>query len=105
MRCNIPLLAASLALFLSGCLISTNEESAEADLESTLDEVAQAVTATRDNNLAMGNPSGAGTSNPNNYLMTKPQYVLSYNNARGSANWVSWHLSTAWKGTTPRQDN
>lgn len=68
---------------------------------------AVAATATRDDNLAMGNPSGAttSTSNQNNFLMVKPQYALSYNNARGGANWVSWHLSTAWKGSAPRSDS
>jgi endonuclease G len=59
---------------------------------------------TRDDNMAMGNPSGAvtSTSYPNNYLMVKPQYDLSYNNSIGEPNWVSWHLSTAWLGTTTR---
>lgn len=59
---------------------------------------------TRDAHLTMGNPSNAGTDK-DNFLMEKPQYVLSYNNSRGSANWVSWHLSTAWKGTVERTNN
>jgi len=64
--------------------------------------------ATRENNLAMGNPSGAvtdATNYPNNYLMSKAQYTLSYSRDRGRPNWVSWHLSSAWIGSTPRQDN
>lgn len=61
---------------------------------------------TRDDNMALGNPSGAiaNVGSPNNYLMVKPQYALAYNNSRGTCSWVSWHLSTAWKGTTPRCD-
>ncbi|MEI7803516.1 MAG: DNA/RNA non-specific endonuclease [Bacteroidota bacterium] len=68
----------------------------------TIEEVGEA--ATRDDNLAMGNPSGAVTdvNVPNNYLLVKPQYVLSFNNSLGEPNWVSWHLSSAWKGPVPR---
>ncbi len=61
--------------------------------------------ATRDDNLALGNPSNATPANEDNYLMIKPQYAMSYSRARSSANWVSWHLSTAWQGDVDRGDN
>lgn len=64
----------------------------------------QNATATKDGNMAMGNPSGAGTSY-SNYLINKAQYSMSYNSYRGTPNWVSWHLSSAWLGSTPRQDD
>lgn len=57
--------------------------------------------------MLLGNPSGATAevSNPNNYLLTKPQYALSYSKNRGTPNWVSWHVSKDWLGNAPRQDN
>ncbi|MDH7446495.1 DNA/RNA non-specific endonuclease [Aquimarina sp. 2201CG14-23] len=58
-------------------------------------------TAARDSNITFGNPSNAG-SNANNYYLSKPDFILSYNNSKGTANWVSWHLSSAWTGSASR---
>ncbi|GAB3164326.1 DNA/RNA non-specific endonuclease [Telluribacter humicola] len=57
--------------------------------------------------LSMGNPSDAraDTNQANNYLMLKNQYALSYNRAKGHANWVAWELSPEWLGGSDRQDN
>jgi endonuclease G len=54
--------------------------------------------------LIMGNPSNAG-ENPNNYLMIKPQYALSYSRERGTPNWVAWQLNQSWLGNIERQDD
>lgn len=54
--------------------------------------------------LKMGNPSRADTSS-NNYLMEKRQYVLSYNQSKGTANWVSWQLNRNWQGQVDRQND
>lgn len=58
-------------------------------------------------NLAMGNPSGATTNitTPDNYLLDKPQYVMSYNRSRATSNWVSWYLNSSSIGSTSRQND
>lgn len=57
--------------------------------------------------LLLGNPSGATAdrSNENNYLISRPQYALSYSRERGTPNWVSWHVNQDWIGEAPRQDD
>ncbi len=56
--------------------------------------------------LTMGNPNGAITdiNQPDNYLLEKPEYAISYNRGRGGPNWVSWHLSNDWTGSLTRVD-
>ncbi|NER82781.1 MAG: DNA/RNA non-specific endonuclease, partial [Leptolyngbya sp. SIO1D8] len=55
--------------------------------------------------LVLGNPSNAAAENPNNLLIERSQYALSYHRDRGIANWASWQLSADWLGNTERQDN
>src|SRR4029453_17139022 len=56
--------------------------------------------------LTMGNPNNAtaDTVFPNNYLMEKPEFALSYNRDFGRPNWVSWHLTDEWIGSLARVD-
>lgn len=57
--------------------------------------------------LLMGNPSDATATlgQPNNYLMVKPEFALSYNRDRGIPNWASWQLNESWLGDAPRQND
>jgi len=57
--------------------------------------------------LLLGNPSDAKTdiTTPDNYLMSKRQFALSYNSSLGTANWVAWHMSPYWRGSASRQND
>ncbi len=57
--------------------------------------------------ILLGNPSNATASvaNPDNYLMLKPQYALSYNRSKGIPNWASWQLNKSWLGDAERQND
>ena len=52
--------------------------------------------------LALGNPSGAGAADPNNYLLVNNYFALSYNRDRGIPNWAAWRISKAELGDFPR---
>ena len=94
----------SMALLMA-LAVSCSKDEQNAPVNPTAAALTQ--NATRDSHLAMGNPSGATTdyTNYTNYLLSKTQYAASYHRDKGKANWVSWHLSSAWLGSTPRQDN
>lgn len=65
-------------------------------------------TDTTDNgNMLLGNPSNAvvDLAAPNNYLLDKGYYAMSYSRDRGTPNWVSWHVGSSDLGSAPRQDD
>lgn len=55
--------------------------------------------------LAPGNPSNAGASDPNNYLMVNNYYAVSYSRDRAIPNWVAWRVTKADKGDVDRVDS
>jgi endonuclease G, mitochondrial len=54
--------------------------------------------------LTLGMPSPASL-NPEDYLLIKPYYALSYNSTKGLSNWVSWQLNASWIGGADRQND
>jgi DNA/RNA endonuclease G (NUC1)/PKD repeat protein len=59
-------------------------------------------TAIYRNHLEFGTPTDGNPSD--DFILTKPQYVLSYSAARGEPNWVSWNLNATQFGGAPRCD-
>ena len=55
-------------------------------------------------NLLLGNPSHANTTDKNNLLVAHVEYTLSYNKNQGGPNWVSWHLDSADRGNNGRSN-
>lgn len=54
--------------------------------------------------LLLGNPSNASPTpeQPDNYLIVRPQYAMSYSRDRATANWVAWQLNESWLGQRRR---
>lgn len=101
-------------LLLTGCAIASATESLSFSSSETTflsQTVAQSTpsadTTSSSAHLLLGNPSDAkaDVASPENYLMIKPEYALSYSRSKGIPNWVSWQLSQAWQGDAPRQNN
>jgi endonuclease G len=68
---------------------------------------AQQISSSLAEHLALGNPSAAAanTAVPRNYLMAKPQFVLSYDRMAGIPNWVAWHTDSTWLGEIKRSND
>lgn len=97
---------ALIASFVSGCLPQIAPGPLPPSPPPQVAPQKPAAAATNNPNLLLGNPSGATMNTTSaNYLMIKPQYVLSYNNKTHTANWVSWQLNRSWIGNADRQDN
>jgi endonuclease G, mitochondrial len=68
------------------------------------------VTSTAEEEILLGNPSNATTNALNsdyfsNYLLSKPQYCLSFNNTTHNTNWTSWHLFLGDLGSAARSSS
>ena len=58
----------------------------------TIEAATFAPTSIYATNDEFGDPTPANTSNPNDLLIRRPQYTLSYNESRGTPNWVAYEL-------------
>ena len=58
----------------------------------TIEAPAPAPTSIYATNDEFGDPTAASSTDPNDLLIVRPQYTLSYNESRGTPNWVSYEL-------------
>ena len=54
---------------------------------------------------ADGTSAPSSVASPENFLMEKPQFTLSYNDTTHNPNWVAWHLCHADLGEADRANN
>lgn len=57
--------------------------------------------SSNEGHLLMGNATGAAQS-PDNYLLERNEYAMSYNRSKGGPNWVSWHTDASDLGELER---
>ncbi|MBW8771648.1 MAG: DNA/RNA non-specific endonuclease [Gemmatimonadetes bacterium] len=53
-------------------------------------------------NDEFGDPTPASANTPNDFLITRPEYVISYNQSRGTPNWVAYELDNRQFGSEDR---
>lgn len=70
----------------------------------TIERPSSSPTSIYGTNDEFGDPSVVSTSDPNNFLISRPQYTLSYNTSHGTPNWVSYELDKRQLGNLDRCD-
>ncbi|HEX7977381.1 MAG TPA: DNA/RNA non-specific endonuclease, partial [Gemmatimonadaceae bacterium] len=68
----------------------------------TIETPVTAPLANYSKNDEFGDPTAADASTPNDFLITRPQYVISYNQSRGTPNWVAYELDNRQFGAEDR---
>ncbi len=99
---TIPANASGGTFTVTGTAADAQSRSASVNINVTIN-----APAAGEDYLLLGNPSNA-TSDvnfPSNYLLSKPQYAMSYDRDRAIPNWVAWRLDSTWIGSAPRQDD
>lgn len=82
-------------------VVVTNEAAPERRQRQRPPESGAAGAPAARENAALGMPTAAATL-PDDFLVERPQYTLSYNRGRGLANWVAWHLEAGDIGSAER---
>lgn len=65
----------------------------------TIEQPVTAPAGSYGTNDEFGDPTSASSSNPNDLLISRTQYTLSYNESRGTPNWVSYELDSRQMAT------
>ena len=101
-------LLTALVTFAAGCDLLTNGSNNDTQQKATPNSQEQGVFPITENvHTAFGNISNATPDprNADNFLVVGAGSVFSYNDSRGTANWVQWRTTTADMGPSiPRPD-
>ena len=107
LRCKVFAFALLLSLAFTGCGELHDAFREDANSNQTNVNRSQTPPAPESIHLAFGNPSKAtlDPANDENFLIVGDGSVISYNNRRGTANWVSWKTTRADVGKTLPRPN